>query len=775
MLEQIGFSGGKIFKKAKGVGNSSHTVTRSLSRNLKYSGNHKSKLFYLSPATSIRGGGSNGKTLTGYKKPGLNLIMSDMANQSKSYCNYAQSRYISTDTAKYGISTLDTTNLQQISTPLDEWKNINWREVESSVQQEQIKLVKLAGTILNLKDSDDNLYQLQDLSSLHSNKEISKLQIRLAKTLVFRQLAVQKVISNAGAKTPGIDGFIIKTDQDKLDLINQLKIVLITSEKPSTVKDRYKASPVKRVMIPKDKGKLRPLGIPTIFDRCLQAVINLVLEPIVELTSDRHSFGFRKHRGAKNAVASVRMHLKSGHENKWILDAEIKSFFDEISHDWLLNNIPLPKPHLFILKSLLKSGVIESGSLIKTEAGTPQGGIISPTIANFTLNGLETHIRKSINHITGGKDNRKNIYLPDGTRHKLLTFPLRTVRFADVIVVIASSKNILETFVRPAVKDFLAIRGLRLSEEKTKIFSMICGTELDFLGYTLKYRDNWSKKYSFFKDRIGLSGIALYPNKLKMMEHIKKLKKVFNLGQNKTAYELISELNPIIRGWANYFNMGESSTFRSYIRFALYNFVWNWAHKKHPKWGKKAIAATYFNIDNKKNKNSDFLSKLHSNKTDYSGKLIRDKWTFMGITNNPSRYSEASKGKIIFLLDPTKCTTSVAALNYNIPESLSSVHAYHEKAPKLILLNIRANIKGAGINEGLKGKLFLKQNGNCLLCLKSLLPVYSDEKFNNFQNNLHIDHIKPISLGGSKTALSNLRLLHSWCHINQHQNNKKKK
>lgn len=120
MLEQIGFSGGKIFKKAKGVGNSSHTVTRSLSRNLKYSGNHKSKLFYLSPATSIRGGGSNGKTLTGYKKPGLNLIMSDMANQSKSYCNYAQSRYISTDTAKYGISTLDTTNLQQISTPLDE-------------------------------------------------------------------------------------------------------------------------------------------------------------------------------------------------------------------------------------------------------------------------------------------------------------------------------------------------------------------------------------------------------------------------------------------------------------------------------------------------------------------------------------------------------------------------------------------------------------------------------------------------------------------------------
>lgn len=133
----------------------------------------------------------------------------------------------------------------------------------------------------------------------------------------------------------------------------------------------------------------------------------------------------------------------------------------------------------------------------------------------------------------------------------------------------------------------------------------------------------------------------------------------------------------------------------------------------------------------------------------------------MGITNNPSRYSEASEGKIGFLLDPTKCTTSVSALNYNIPESLSSVHAYHERVHELISLNIRANIKGAGLNEGFKGKLFLKQNGNCLLCLKPLLPVYSDENFNTFQNNLHIDHIKPISLGGSKTAISNLRLLHS--------------
>lgn len=135
--------------------------------------------------------------------------------------------------------------------------------------QEQTKLVKLAGTILNLNLSDDKIYQLQDLSLLHTNKEFRKLQIRLAKSLAFRQLAVKKVLSNKGANTPGIDGFLVETDQDKQDLINKLKKVLITSEKPNMVKDRYKSFPVKRVMIPKANGKLRPLGIPTIFDRTM--------------------------------------------------------------------------------------------------------------------------------------------------------------------------------------------------------------------------------------------------------------------------------------------------------------------------------------------------------------------------------------------------------------------------------------------------------------------------------------------------------------------------
>lgn len=141
------------------------------------------------------------------------------------------------------------------------------------------------------------------------------------------------------------------------------------------------------------------------------------------------------------------------------------------------------------MKGWLKSGAILEGKIILTEAGTPQGGIISPILANFTLNGLEEHVRKSISSITGGKDLLKNIY-QNGVRTKLLSFNLKTVRYADDFIVIGPSRRIIENFVKPAVEQFLAVRGLRLSQEKTKIFQMASGTELNFLGYSFKYRTN---------------------------------------------------------------------------------------------------------------------------------------------------------------------------------------------------------------------------------------------------------------------------------------------
>jgi RNA-directed DNA polymerase len=142
---------------------------------------------------------------------------------------------------------------------------------------------------------------------------------------------------------------------------------------------------------------------------------------------------------------------------------------------------------------------------------------------------------------------RKNVY-KDGVRVKMLTFFIKTVRYADDFIVIAPSRRIIETFVKPAVEEFLSERGLRLSPEKTKIFQIEQGVELNFLGYTFKYRTNWSKKYSFYKERIGMSGIALYPQKSKLRDIINKIRLIFKNSQNFSAYQLIAKLNPIIRG-----------------------------------------------------------------------------------------------------------------------------------------------------------------------------------------------------------------------------------
>lgn len=345
--------------------------------------------------------------------------------------------------------------------------------------KQQVKLVKLAGT----------------LGSEHSS--VMYLQLQLVKSLPFRLLAVHKIVTNSGGKSPGIDNILLKSVAEKAEMVEKLKDLLIHAEK-----GYFKITPVKRVMIPKSNGKnkkkifLRPLGIPTIQDRCLQALINLVLEPIVEMTSDPNSYGFRPLRGPKNAVASVRNILQSGQDSKWILDADIKSFFDEIDHNWLLDNLPLPKSHKLIVQGWLKSGAIFEGSIIDTDTGkthfceySKKGGIISPVLANLTLNGLEEAVRKSISAITRGKAQRKTVY-KEGVRVKMLSFNLKTIRYADEFFVIGTSRRIIENFVKPSVEAFLKERGLRLSPDKTKIFQIESGVELNFLGYTIKYRDN---------------------------------------------------------------------------------------------------------------------------------------------------------------------------------------------------------------------------------------------------------------------------------------------
>lgn len=207
-------------------------------------------------------------------------------------------------------------------------------------------------------------------------------------------------------------------------------------------------------------------------------------------------------------------------------------------------------------------------------------------------------------------------------------------RYADDFVVLARSRYIIEDLVKPAVNDFLQERGLTLSPEKTKIFRL-CDkdTELNFLGYTFKYQEKWRiNKGVFFEHHAGSRGIALYPNKNKVLNIIKKMKSIFDAEQNSDAYNLIAKLNPIIRGWSNYFNLGNSSRYRSTVRNALYHLVWKWAHNKHKNWGKKLIANTYF------------LNKNGANSKTFN-KFKNVKWVFHGSVNAKSRYNRSAKKK----------------------------------------------------------------------------------------------------------------------------------
>lgn len=404
---------------------------------------------------------------------------------------------------------------------------------------------------------------------------VKVLQGILSRSYAARLLAIRRVTENRGKNTAGIDGELWDTPQKKYEAISQLK------------KQGYHPKPVRRIKIPKGNGKMRPLGIPTMFDRAMQALYLQALEPIGETKADLHSYGFRPFRGCADAIEQCFNALCKKDSPTWVLEGDIKGCFDNISHEWMLQNVPIQKE---LLHKWLKAGYMEKQSLfpIPTQKGTPQGSVISPAMANWVLDGLQLAIDKAV-----------GIRYQSGNRAKRVNNPYRIhlIRYADDFVVTCKDKITLEQIVKPTIILFLQNRGLELSEAKTTITHIDKG--FDFLGQNIR-------KYH--------GKLLIKPSKKNIKSFLHKVQQAIKLRSSMSTYDLIQKLNPMIRGWAMYHRHIVAKATFSYVDNQIWQMLWKWALRRHRNKGKRWVKYKYF----KTYKGSNWTFLTH----DKEGKVI---------------------------------------------------------------------------------------------------------------------------------------------------------
>ncbi|TAK27709.1 MAG: group II intron reverse transcriptase/maturase [Chloroflexota bacterium] len=406
------------------------------------------------------------------------------------------------------------------------WHQINWQQVRKNVRRLQARIVKA--------------------TRQGRWGRVKVLQRLLTHSYSGRAMAVRRVTENQGSKTPGVDGRLWDSATKKTEAVHLLR------------QRGYRPQPLRRVYIPKSNGKRRPLGIPTMEDRAMQALYLLALDPIAETLGDRNSYGFRLERSPADAIEQCFTVLGRKHSPQWILEGDIKSCFDRISHDWLLAHIPLDKA---ILRQWLKVGYMEEHALHPTAEGSPQGGIISPVLANLALDGLERQLRE-----------RYPIHVAKAQRGTV-----NLVRYADDFIITGRSKELLESEVKPLVERFLGERGLELSPEKTIITHIESG--FDFLGQNVRKYDG---------------KLLIKPSKKNVKSFLDKVRKVVKGNKQATAGNLIVRLNPLVRGWANYHRHVVSADTFSTVSAAIFKVLWYWARRRHPRRGKRWVRAKYF-------------------------------------------------------------------------------------------------------------------------------------------------------------------------------------
>ena len=409
------------------------------------------------------------------------------------------------------------------------WHAVDWRRVDRQVRTMQMRIAKAT------QEGDW--------------RRVKALQRSLTRSFSARAVSVRRVTENQGKRTAGVDRELWETPASKWTAVSKLK-----------QRRGYRPAPLRRVYIPKANGKERPLGIPTMKDRAMQALHLLSLEPVVESQSDPNSYGFRRNRSTADAMGQLFVCLAQKASAPWVLEADIEGCFDHINHSWLVEHARMDKQ---IVHKWLKAGVVYKGQLTATDAGTPQGGIISPTLANVALNGLESGLIEHLGATSSSK--------------KVRGLKVNVVRYADDFVITGASKEVLENEVRPWVEAFLAQRGLRLSPAKTRITHIEDG--FDFLGWNFR-------KYS--------GTLLIKPSKKNVQAFYGKVREIVVSHKMVKQAELIQLLNPVLRGWAQYHHPVVAKETFSRIDSLLWWRLTRWARRRHPKKSPRWVAEKYW-------------------------------------------------------------------------------------------------------------------------------------------------------------------------------------
>jgi RNA-directed DNA polymerase len=564
---------------------------------------------------------------------------------------------------------------------ITDWNQIDWKKAEVEVFKLQKRIYRAS--------------QSGDVAKVH------KLQRLLLRSWYARLLAVRRISQdNQGKHTAGVDGYKSLTPKQRLALAENLAL-------------NEKGSPLRRVWIPKPgRSEKRGLGIPTMEDRARQSLLKLALEPEWEAKFEPNSYGFRPGRSCHDAVKAIFNSIKQ--KSKYVLDADISKCFDRINHEVLLQKLNTTPAITRQIRAWLKSGTLDRGYWFPTEEGTPQGGVISPLLANIALHGIEEYIKQWAETWKGSKE--KNRY------------SISFIRYADDFVVIHKDKSVIQQ-AKGLIENWLHGLGLELKESKTRICHTLNRTDgeeagFDFLGWNIR-------QYAVGNKHSGKTGhgkllgfkTIIKPSKESVETHYRKIVEILDSMKGKSQERVIERLNPTIRGWTNYHSAVCSAETFSKLDSMLYSKLRRWVKSRHPNKSYCWCKHRYFHRT--KEKTAEGLERTN-------------KWVFA---------------------TPSKEPNNPVAGTHELRKHAWTPIVYHTKVKDTkspfdgdwrYWSTRRGEYPGTPTRVA---NLMKRQKGKCARC-----GLYFED-----EDVLEVDHIVPKSEGG-KDQYKNLQLLHRHCH-----------